>query len=414
MKKFFVGARVALSVLAAILVAAMVLALALAGCGSAPARTEAAAAVSAAAGGVSLDEAIAQAAERMETRLPTGSKVALISVSSPSQTFSKYVLDRLEAVLVNSGKLVVVDRANLDKIREEQGFQASGEVSDESAKAIGKLIGADAIVTGSLVSLGSLYQLTLKAINMESAVVAASHQADIAADERVRALLTADGGTAAPAVQAAPAQNSKPAPAPAAPAPVAQTPVAPAAPSVQAPSPAAPAQSEKTYKIGDTGPGGGMVFYDKGNYRDGWRFLECAPASAEETARWSGISFNLSGTQTGVGTGKRNTELIVAALERRGESGRAAQICDELVFGGYDDWFLPSKDELNRMYTYLKKKGLGGFSDNWYWSSSESSETHAWNQSFSDGFQGTSNKYYGYHLKYNNYADCSVRAVRAF
>ncbi|GAB6393281.1 MAG: penicillin-binding protein activator LpoB [Treponematales bacterium] len=178
-------------------------------------RTEAAAAVSAAAGGVSLDAAIAQAAERMEARLPAGSKVALISVSSPSQTFSKYVLDRLESVLVNNGKLVVVDRANLDKVREEQGFQMSGEVSDESAKAIGKLIGADAIVTGSLVSLGSLYQLTLKAINMESAVVAASHQADIRNDERVRALLGQTGVAAGSAAGSAAASGSGKAAAPA-------------------------------------------------------------------------------------------------------------------------------------------------------------------------------------------------------
>ncbi|GAB6391969.1 MAG: putative lipoprotein [Treponematales bacterium] len=197
------------------IVFAMVLALVLAGCGSAPSPPAAVAAVSAAASGVSLDAAIAQAAERMEARLPAGSKVALISVSSPSQTFSKYVLDRLESVLVNNGKLVVVDRANLDKVREEQGFQMSGEVSDESAKAIGKLIGADAIVTGSLVSLGSLYQLTLKAINMESAVVAASHQADIAADERVRALLGQTGVAAGSAAGNAAASGSGKAAAPA-------------------------------------------------------------------------------------------------------------------------------------------------------------------------------------------------------
>ncbi|MDR1256171.1 MAG: penicillin-binding protein activator LpoB [Spirochaetaceae bacterium] len=159
-------------------------------------------AVLAASGSITLDEAIAQAAARMEARLPAGTEMALISVSSPSQTFSKYVLDRLESMLVNNGKLVVVDRANLDKVREEQGFQMSGEVSDESAKAIGKLIGANAIVTGSLISIGNSYQLTLKAINMESAIVAASHQADIANDERVRALLASGGGTVAPAVVA--------------------------------------------------------------------------------------------------------------------------------------------------------------------------------------------------------------------
>ncbi|GHV32079.1 hypothetical protein AGMMS4952_21840 [Spirochaetia bacterium] len=79
---------------------------------------------------MSLDEAVAQAAAQMEARLPARTEVALISVSSPSAPFSQYVLDGLETALVGSGKLVVVDRANLDKVRAEQGFQMSGEVNE--------------------------------------------------------------------------------------------------------------------------------------------------------------------------------------------------------------------------------------------------------------------------------------------
>jgi hypothetical protein len=72
---------------------------------------------------------------------------------------------------------------------------------------------------------------------------------------------------------------------------------------------------------------------------------------------------------------------------------------------GYDDWFLPSKDELNLMYQNLKQKGLGEFSSSWYWSSSEDGNYGAWNQHFSDGSQG-------YITKDNT--SLSVRAVRAF
>jgi hypothetical protein len=157
---------------------------------------------------MTLDEAIAQAAAQMDARLPARTEVALVSVSSPSTAFSRYVLDGLEAVLVGSGNLVVVDRANLDKVREEQGFQMSGEVSDTSAKSIGKMVGAGAIVTGSLTNIGTLYRLTLKAIDVERAVVAVSFPADIINDERVRALLGQSSVATLPRSPAS--QNSTP------------------------------------------------------------------------------------------------------------------------------------------------------------------------------------------------------------
>ncbi|GHU81415.1 hypothetical protein FACS189468_3990 [Spirochaetia bacterium] len=190
-----------------------------ASCGSQPKGDRASSASS-----VSLDEAIAQAAAQMDARLPARTEVALISVSSPSAPFSQYVLDGLEAALVKSGKLVVVDRANLDKVRAEQGFQMSGEVSDDSAKSIGQMVGAGAIVTGSLSNIGTLYRLTLKAIDVEKAVVAVSFPADIANDERVRALLGQSSIAAAP-------RNS--APRESAGSGTAQAPAAPARPVVQ-------------------------------------------------------------------------------------------------------------------------------------------------------------------------------------
>jgi hypothetical protein len=118
------------------------------------------------------------------------------------------------------------------------------------------------------------------------------------------------------------------------------------------------------YAIGDTSPGGGMAFYDKGKYSDGWRYMECAPASTETWAKW-GVSdkpFNnrtidtdladepeVGGTAAGIGTGAANTKAIAALLSAQGLQDRAAQICDALSYGGKDDWFLPSKDELSEM-----------------------------------------------------------------
>jgi hypothetical protein len=165
------------------------LSLMLFGCGSTPAPS-----VSVTQPGMDLDAAIREAATQMEARIASGTMVALVSIASPSNAFSAQVLTRLESAIVSSGKLIVVDRANLDKVREEQGFQLSGEVDDASATSIGRLLGAGAIVTGSLTDLGDVYSLTLKAINIETATVAVSYLADLAKTTRVETLLaTRDG-----------------------------------------------------------------------------------------------------------------------------------------------------------------------------------------------------------------------------
>ena len=91
-------------------------------------------------------------------------------------------------------------------------------------------------------------------------------------------------------------------------------------------------------------------------------------------------------------------------LNSHGETGKAAQLCDALVYGGYSDWFLPSKDELNLMYTNLEVAGVGGFAGDFYWSSSEYNAYSAWLQDYGNGFQGSYGKYGAYR----------VRAVRAF
>ena len=88
----------------------------------------------------------------------------------------------------------------------------------------------------------------------------------------------------------------------------------------------------------------------------------------------------------------------------------AVSLCSNLTLGGYSDWFLPSKDELNLMYLYIGQGNtgilgnVGNFSDNYYWSSTEDDINYAWLQNFFNGFQG------GYD-KTNSYY---VRAVRAF
>ncbi|TFB08050.1 DUF1566 domain-containing protein [Candidatus Atribacteria bacterium MT.SAG.1] len=166
-----------------------------------------------------------------------------------------------------------------------------------------------------------------------------------------------------------------------------------------------PPEENGTYALRDIGPAGGYIFYDKGSYSDGWQYLEAAPVSTEWTYKqWGSYNTFIGGTEKGIGTGQSNTTTIVAWLNDNYEADRAAQLCDALVYGGYSDWFLPSRNELSPMYTNLKLFGVGGFAGGYYWSSSEDFAYFAWVQFFFDGDQ------------YSDFKSLNkrVRAVRAF
>ncbi|NBK23838.1 MAG: PEGA domain-containing protein, partial [Spirochaetia bacterium] len=174
--------------------------------------------------------------------------------------------------------------------------------------------------------------------------------------------------------------------------------------------------------VGGIGPSGGYVFYDKGYYSNGWRYLEAAPAGWSGGSGGPGYIFGyhrpartnivVGGTGTGIGSGKENTQKLVGAMGLSvysSSSGSektaqyAARLCAEYRGGGYDDWFLPSKDELNLMYQNLKRNNLGGFSGDFYWSSSEYGALDVWLQSFFGGNQYVNVRY----------VEARVRPVRA-
>jgi len=155
--------------------------------------------------------------------------------------------------------------------------------------------------------------------------------------------------------------------------------------------------------IGDTYQGG-IIFYLDGSGGG----LIAAPSDQSSGAEWGCYGTAISGADgTAIGTGNQNTIDIEAGCTT---SGTAADICANLTLGGYSDWFLPSKDELNQMYLNIGQGNalglgnIGGFANNYYRSSSEYSNINAWTQSFFNG-----NLFINF--KTNIY---SVRAVRAF
>jgi len=131
--------------------------------------------------------------------------------------------------------------------------------------------------------------------------------------------------------------------------------------------------------IGDTGPGGGVVFYDAGAPQWWGRWLEARPVRKGRGLPWSvkPTESLFSGADAprriidhkGIGYGAINTDLIVA---QSGEGRYAAKYVSDLVLGGKSDWFLPSKDELNEFYNYrATRTGTFAVPDGPAWSSTE-------------------------------------------
>jgi hypothetical protein len=141
-------------------------------------------------------------------------------------------------------------------------------------------------------------------------------------------------------------------------------------------------------------------------------YLEAAPNDISPSDfQWASLEYietNISGTETAIGTGRKNTDLILA----KDADAPAAKACKEYSGGGKTDWFLPSKDELNELY--VNRASVGNMKDYYYWSSSQRDSYNAWSQSFYDygsGIQSYNNKN-GKLLKYYLFRD--VRAIRAF
>ena len=164
----------------------------------------------------------------------------------------------------------------------------------------------------------------------------------------------------------------------------------------------------QVYSVGDIGPGGGLVFLISGGLT-----YEMAPKAwgANETTRiqWCSDSSNSVTTGTAVGDGSANTTaMLTSASPFVACASSAPNAVRAYAGGGLTDWFLPSKDELNAMYTYSQVVGFNtatyGFASGGYWSSSQDGALNAWGQGLDNGGQVGGPKY----------GTLRVRPVRAF
>ena len=142
---------------------------------------------------------------------------------------------------------------------------------------------------------------------------------------------------------------------------------------------------------------GGYIFYIDETGKHG---LVCAPSDQSQTAIWgdcvpSGAAGRI------VKAGNQNTADIVRDCP---DAGTAARLCYDLELNGYNDWYLPSLNELHLMYTNLHENGVGGFKETYYWSSTQDKHG-AWVVSFYYGSKSNQSR---------NKNAVLTRAVRGF
>ena len=166
--------------------------------------------------------------------------------------------------------------------------------------------------------------------------------------------------------------------------------------------------------VGNTGPGGGIVFYvHEATAAAPWRYLEAAPNTwsgglADPFMKWCSVVDNEAPllstgdtstvhTLTTIGSGFSNTRMMLHSC-----TYGAANMAASYNGGGKSDWFLPSKAELSELYS--AKATVGGFQESFYWTSFEASAGNAYYKHFQNGDENFRAK------SENNY----VRPIRAF
>lgn len=303
--------------------------------------------------------------------------------------------------IAGTGKFKVVDRSNVDKIREQHKFQNSEWSNDEKVAKLGEALNANIVVTGQLMPFKDKIVVSFRMVDVNTMEIVSSASTkvndiseffDVIPDIVKKLTGEIESISTSSSSKTTPAYNKN-----------------------------------KTYNVGDDGPGGGIIFYHSEAGFDVYEpdgsvkkchYLEVSKFDLGKIRWCTKKDYNTSccditTTLTAIGAGRINTFKIIKGYHSGGTLTK--ENCAALACHSYStattkagDWFLPSKDELNLLYQNLGKRVMLSNTTNskYYWSSSQDDNDYSCGQRFSDGNQSIN-----YRGKSNTN---SVRAVRAF
>jgi len=309
----------------------------------------------------------------------------------------EFIMSIFTSNFANLGVANIVDRTHFDKIKKELSFQDSDWSDSNKVAELGHALNANQVAVGQIMKRGSAVFLVVKILDVNTTTIIASHSD--------RATSIDDFFDKMPEFCKILVGKASAAP-----------PVTLSTSSMPTGKKGAVYVKSNEYKIGDEGPGGGIIFYVS---EEGFKVHDGMGGEmvcyyfemSRETlglSKWTPDNSTVK-TQDGLGCGKANTYNILHVnsskilTDDNCAAYRANRYSTSSTKAG--EWWLPSKAELALMFQNQKDIILGTCKDKYHWSSSESGSDKAWLQHFSTGSQ------YSY---FKTKSMDSVRAVRAF
>ncbi|MDR2792815.1 MAG: hypothetical protein LBB61_03980 [Treponema sp.] len=160
---------------------------------------------------VSLDRAILNAAEIIKADLEEGTTIAVLDFNSGGGKLDEYVMEELEIALVSGKKLDVKEKKAIDQVRQQKLLQLQGDVSDDTAAAIGKEQGWTVIILGNLFDMKDTYRFRIRAVKVVEGIIATAYAVDLSiGDRKARNLLDGRKPPQLPLQTEAPAKDDAP------------------------------------------------------------------------------------------------------------------------------------------------------------------------------------------------------------
>ena len=141
---------------------------------------------------ITLDQAISHGVNENEIRLEQGTKVMVLDFNSPSQNLSNYVLDEMIAGFVRNEKLGMVDNEDLEFVLKELNYHRSGNINNETARSIGRMLGAQYVISGALEESNSNYIIEFRTIAVEPGALQNITRVDVLKDAEILDLMAVD------------------------------------------------------------------------------------------------------------------------------------------------------------------------------------------------------------------------------